>query len=335
MNLPACYRLSCVLLLLGHGPLFAQSLQPFSATQKHMGTDVTIRVWAPAREVAERGFKAAYARVKALEKIMSDYDAESEINLLVQQAPMERPVPISADLWQVLQRGERISEASNGAFDVSIGALSRLWRRARRQKQLPSTERLQQAIRSVGYQAVVLGQDTATIQLKRSGVRLDLGGIGKGFAADAALAELKRLGLQIALVDAGGDLAIGVKPPGKPGWRIGVAPLQAAGPPSRYLHLSECGIATSGDAWQFVEIGGRRYSHILDPRTGLGLSTRSSVTVIAADATAADGLASAVSVLGPQRGLSLIERFQQAAALVVQLNGQGVQTWKSCRFPGK
>ncbi|MDE0737232.1 MAG: FAD:protein FMN transferase, partial [Pirellulaceae bacterium] len=97
----------------------------------------------------------------------------------------------------------------------------------------------------------------------------------------------------------------------------------------------ECGIATSGDAWQFVEIGGRRYSHILDPRTGLGLSTRSSVTVIAADATAADGLASAVSVLGPQQGLSLIERFQGAAALVVQSNGQRVQTWKSCRFPGK
>ncbi|MEO2020613.1 MAG: FAD:protein FMN transferase [Pirellulaceae bacterium] len=335
MNLLACYRLFCVLLLLGHGPLSAQSLQPFSATQKHMGTDVTIRVWAPGREVAERGFKAAYARVKALEKIMSDYDAESEISLLVQQAPMGRPVPISADLWQVLQRGEKISVASNGAFDVSVGALSRLWRRARRQKQLPSTERLQQAIRSVGYQAVVLGEDTATIQLKRSGVRLDLGGIGKGFAADAALAELKRLGLQMALVDAGGDVAIGVKPPGKPGWRIGVAPLQADGPPSRYLHLAECGIATSGDAWQFVEIGGRRYSHILDPRTGLGLSTRSSVTVIAADATAADGLASAVSVLGPQQGLSLIERFQGAAALVVQSNGQRVQTWKSCRFPGK
>ncbi len=139
----------------------------------------------------------------------------------------------------------------------------------------------------------------------------------------------------MALVDAGGDVAIGVKPPGKPGWRIGVAPLQADGPPSRYLHLAECGIATSGDAWQFVEIGGRRYSHILDPRTGLGLSTRSSVTVIAADATAADGLASAVSVLGPQQGLSLIERFQGAAALVVQSNGQRVQSWKSCRFPGK
>ena len=335
MNLPACYRCFCVLLLVGHGSLSAQSLQPFTATQKHMGTDVIIRVWAPNREVAEQGFQAAYARVKALEKVMSDYDAESEISRLVRQAPMERPVPISADLWQVLQRSEKISVASNGAFDVSIGALSRLWRRARRQKQLPSTERLQQDIRSVGYQAVVLGQDTATIQLKRAGVRLDLGGIGKGFAADAALTELRRLGLRVALVDAGGDLAIGARPPGKPGWRIGVAPLQAEGVPSRYLHLSECGIATSGDAWQFVEIGGRRYSHILDPRTGLGLSTRSSVTVIAADATAADGLASAVSVLGPQKGLALIEKFQHASALVVQSHGQGVQTWKSCRFPHK
>ena len=335
MKLATCYRHFAILLLFSHGSLHAQSLKPFAATQRHMGTDVMIRVWAPNREVAERGFEKAYARVATLEKVMSDYDAGSEISRLVQQAPMASPVPISADLWQVLQRSEKISRASDGAFDVSIGALSRLWRRARRQKQLPSQERLQPAIRSVGYQAVVLGKKTATIQLKRSGVRLDLGGIGKGFAADAALAELKRLGLPSALVDAGGDLAIGAQPPGKPGWRIGVAPLQADGPPSRYLHLAECGIATSGDAWQFVEIGGRRYSHILDPRTGIGLATRSSVTVIANDATAADGHASAVSVLGPQKGLALVEQFRQASALVVQSDGQGVQTWKSCRFPAK
>jgi thiamine biosynthesis lipoprotein len=335
MKLPTCYRHFVILLLVSHGSLHAQSLQLFTATQKHMGTDVMIRVWAPSGEVAERGFEAAYARVRTLEKVMSDYDAESEISRLVQQAPMQSPVPISADLWQVLQRSEKISRASNGAFDVSIGALSRLWRRARRQKQLPSTERTEQAIRSVGYQAVVLGQDTATIQLKRSGVRLDLGGIGKGFAADAALAELKRLGLQIALVDAGGDLAIGARPPGKKGWRIGVAPLKADGPPSQFLQLSNCGIATSGDAWQFVEIDGRRYSHILDPRTGIGLTTRSSVTVIAADATAADGLASAVSVLGPEKGLALIARFKGASALVVQASKAGVQTWKSCHFPAK
>ena len=298
-----------------------------------MGTDVTIRLVAPDQVTADRACEAAFARVAALEKVMSDYDAESEISRLVLQAPMKGPVTISQDLWLVLRRAQGVSAASEGAFDVSVGALSRLWRRARRQKELPSSERLEQALQSVGYQAVVLGKKQPTIQLQRPGVRLDLGGIGKGFAADAALQQLRKMGLPIALVDAGGDLALGAAPPGKKGWRIGVAPLKADGPPSQFLQLSNCGVATSGDAWQFVEIDGRRYSHILDPRTGIGLTTRSSVTVIASDATVADGLASAVSVLGPQKGLALIERFKGASALVVQASAAGVQTWKSCHFP--
>ena len=334
MFLPGPCRWAFGLLLVGTVALNAQAQQRFVATQRHMGTDFTIRLVAPDQATADRGFEAAFARVKALEKVMSDYDAESEISNLVVRAPMKQPVRISEDLWKVLQRAQAVSQGSEGAFDVSVGALSRLWRRARRQKQLPSKERLQEALRSVGYQSVLLGKQQPTIQLKRAGVRLDLGGIGKGFAADAALAELQRLGLKSALVDAGGDLAVGAAPPGEQGWRIGVAPLNAGGPPSRFLQLSNCGIATSGDAWQFVEIDGHRYSHILNPRTGIGLTSRSSVTVIAADATAADGLASAVSVLGPRAGLALIERWKDAHVLVVQATAAGVQTWKSCHFPG-
>ncbi len=326
--------LICLLTLLAGGSSVAAA-ELFSATQRHMGTDVTIRLVAANQAAADRAFAAAFARVAALEKVMSDYDAESEISRLAQQAPMKKPVAISRDLWNVLRRANEISQASTGAFDVSVGALSRLWRRARRQKELPSSDRLQQARRSVGYQGIVLGAKRPTIQLQRAGVRMDLGGIGKGFAADAALGQLRRMGITSALVDAGGDLAIGAAPPGKQGWRIGVAPLKADGPPSQFLQLSNCGIATSGDAWQFVEIDGRRYSHILDPRTGIGLTTRSSVTVIAADATAADGLASAVSVLGPQKGLALIERFKGASTLVVQASDGEVRTWRSCHFPEK
>ena len=335
MVLPERRRWLLTLAVLSIALPSAHGQQRFTATQRHMGTDFTIRLVAPNQSAADRGLAAAFARVKELEKVMSDYDAESEISRLVVQAPMQRPVEISDDLWHVLRRAEVISQASGGAFDVSVGALSRLWRRARRQKQLPSQQRLQQALRSVGYQSVLLGKERPTIQLQRAGVRIDFGGIGKGFAADAALKELQRVGLKSALVDAGGDLAIGAAPPGEPGWRIGVAPLKANGPPSRYLQLSDCGIATSGDAWQFVEIDGRRYSHILDPVSGIGLTTRSSVTVIAADATSADGLASAVSVLGPEAGLALVGRWKGAEALVVQDTAKGVRTWKSCRFPGK
>ena len=131
--------------------------------------------------------------------------------------------------------------------------------------------------------ALRLDKVARTCTLTKPKMKLDLGGIAKGYAADQALAVLKSQGVVSALVDASGDLAIGAAPPGQQGWKIGIAPLEAGSPPSRFLMLAECGVATSGDAWQFVEIDGHRYSHIIDPHTGIGLTTRSSVTVIAPD----------------------------------------------------
>jgi thiamine biosynthesis lipoprotein len=160
-------------------------------------------------------------------------------------------------------------------------------------------------------------------------MRLDFGGVAKGRAADAALQTLRDRGLTRALVNAGGDLAVGDAPPGEAGWRIGVAPLQPNEPPRLVLQLTNCGVATSGDAWQYVEIGQQRYSHIVDPRTGIGLTRRSSVTVIARTGQAADGLASAVSVLGPERGVRLIERQEGAACRVVAVEQDQVRTFDS------
>src|SRR5437667_11520757 len=142
-------------------------------------------------------------------------------------------------------------------------------------------------------------------------MQLDLGGIGKGYAADAALAVLKRHGIHSALVAAGGDIAVSSAPPGQPGWRIAIAPLEPhlgaeRGPEIQNLLLCNAAVSTSGDAAQHVEDGGIRYSHIIDPNTGLALTGRSSVTVVARNCTASDGLATAVSVLGPARGLELI-----------------------------
>ena len=150
-------------------------------------------------------------------------------------------------------------------------------------------------------------------------MRLDLGGIAKGYAADEALRVLCTRGIDRALVDAGGDVVIGDPPPGRIGWRIGIAPLEVDGAPSRYLTLAQSAIATSGDAFQFVEIGGQRYSHIVDPRTGFGLNHRQSVTVRARDGITADSLATAVSVLGPEEGLQLIKATGGARALIVEV----------------
>jgi thiamine biosynthesis lipoprotein len=306
-------------------------LHRFQAERPAMGTKFTIVLYAPAAEAAERAFEAAFARIVELNAVFSDYDESSEACRLSRTSGSGQAVAVSGDMWTVLQRSQQIAEATGGAFDVTVGPLTKLWRRARRQHQLPDAERLQQARAAVGWQHVRLDAAQRTVALAVPGMRLDFGGIAKGYAVDEALQKLRALGLCRALVNASGNMAIGDPPPDKNGWKIGIAPLDPQQLPTRFLHLANCGVATSGDGWQFVEIAGRRYSHILDPHTGMGLTQRSSVTLLAPDGMTADGLAK-VCVLGPQRGLELIERTPGTACLMVCLEGTQVKTYESKRF---
>ncbi len=309
------------------------ALHRFQFTQLEMAETVPVKIvlYAPDAPTATRAANAAFARIHALNEVLSDYDPKSELRRLG-TATEGGGVDVSEDLWRVLRHARALSERSDGAFDVTIGPVVRLWRRARRQRQLPSAERMRAARQLVDYRLVRLDPQARTVALGRPGVQLDLGGIAKGYMVDEALAVLKKLGINRALVDAGGDMVLGDPPPDRPGWRIGIAPLQADGPPDHVLSLCRLAVATSGDTWQFVEIDGRRYSHIVDPRTGLGLTDHSSVTVVAADGMTADGLASAVSVLGPEKGLKLIEDTPGAAALIMRAPKGQVETLESRRW---
>jgi len=293
-------------------------LERYECTERHMGVLFRIVVYANDEESANAVINAAYSRVAELNRIMSDYDPESELSRLSKSSPTESPIKVSEELWTVLETSQRLSKKSGGAFDVTVGPMSRLWRRAHRQKELPRESRLAEAKQSVGYQFMRLDERAQSVKLLRPNMRLDLGGIAKGFAADEALRTLRERGLRRALVDASGDLALGDPPPDKKGWRIGIAPLEPDAPPSEYLLLANCGVATSGDAWQHVEIDGTRYSHIVDPRTGLGLTDQSSVTVVARSGMLGDGYASAISVLGPKSGIDLAENSEGIEALVVR-----------------
>ena len=173
---------------------------------------------------------------------------------------------------------------------------------------------------------------TQSVRLTAADMRIDLGGIAKGYAADEALRTLADRGIRRAIINASGDVVAGDPPPEAQGWKIGIAPLERGAPPSRFHWLANRAVATSGDAWQYVEIDGRRYSHIVDPRTGLGLTDHSSVTVLAADCTTADGLASAVSVLGPKEGLELIEKTPGTAALILRAPDGQAEVHQSKRF---
>jgi thiamine biosynthesis lipoprotein len=295
-----------------------EELKRYESMQRHMGTDVQIILYAASHEQAEAAFLAGFARIEQLERVLSDYDRDSEASRLSQSSPMADPVPVSKDLWQALRVSVFVSRKSGGAFDVTIGPLSRLWRRAHRQGELPSSERLDAACDAVGYRLLRFDPGRQAVQLPRPGMRLDFGGIGKGMAADLALKEIRSKGIRSALVDSGGDMAIGDAPPGTAGWRVGVAGLDPDRA-ERVVQLANVGIATSGDAHQYVQIEGTRYSHIVDPGTGIGLTIRSSVTVIAADGTLADAVASAVSVLGPRRGTRLVRHWRGVEVQVLSL----------------
>lgn len=260
---------------------------------------------------------------------MSDYRAESELMLLGRQAGGP-PVRVSEDLFRVLARAQEFARRSNGAFDATIGPLSFLWRRARRRHEIPDAESIAHARGLVGYRNLVLNSEARTAQLRKRGMLLDLGGIAKGYAADAALAVLKEHGIERALIAAGGDIGASRPPPEKPGWRVAIAPLDSPGEsPDRSIWLSDAAVSTSGDAEQHLEVGGARYSHIIDPKTGLALQGRSSVTVLARDATASDALATAVSVLGPERGLELINSLPGTGLLFIRETKQGQRTVES------
>ncbi|HQU43264.1 MAG TPA: FAD:protein FMN transferase [Pirellulales bacterium] len=309
-----------------------QELHRFAYQRTLMGAAVKIILYAPQERSANLAAEAAFDRIAELDRILSDYKPDSELSKLSDTAGKGRVVPLGTDLWTVLERSQQLAERSGGAFDVTVGPYVRLWRRARRNKEFPAAERLAEARAAVGYQKLQLDPSRHTAQLLVPGMRLDLGGIAAGYAVDQAMAVLRRHDIRRALIDASGDILAAGPPPGEEGWRIGIAPLDAAGPPSRYLRLHDQAVTTSGDAFQHVVFDGQRYSHIVDPATGLGLTDQSSVTVIAADCITADSLATAVCVLGPQKGLRLIEETEHAAALIVRNRAGKVETVESSRF---
>jgi len=310
-------------------PVVAAEPGRFTETRRLMGVPWTITVCGPTAEAAAAAIAAGFTEVARLERILSDYDPASELARLSALAPTREPVEVGEDLWRVLSRAVEIRDATDAAFDPTVGPLTSLWRQARRAGRLPPAERLAEARQAVGPEALRLHPALRAVSLERSGMRLDLGGIGMGYALDRALEVIGRHGIAAAMIDASGDIGVSGPPPGSPGWSIAVAPLRAANAPPFdpekvvRLTLAHQAVTTSGDAFQAVEIAGRRYSHIVDPRTGLGVSGPTAVTVVARDCTTADALATAASVLGPDRAMRVIGGQPGCAARFVwQEDGQ-------------
>ncbi len=277
-------------------------LDRFEFSKPQMGATFRIVLYAPDAACAEAAATAAFKRVEALNQIFSDYETDSELNTLSRTAGSGKALPLGEDLWCILVQAQRFAEMSDGAFDVTVGPSVNLWRKARREKKLPDANRLNEALQTVGYKKLELTNRTARLLVPD--MKLDLGGIAKGYAVDEAMKVLKKHGIRCALVGAAGDIAVSAPPPGKPGWQIEI------GSPPKLVSLSHAAVSTSGDVFQSLEANGVRYSHIIDPRTGIGLTNQLLVTVIARDSTTADALATAISVLGSDKGTALAKQFR-------------------------
>ncbi|MDR0869470.1 MAG: FAD:protein FMN transferase [Planctomycetaceae bacterium] len=303
--------------------MFAFQRYEFQSVQ--MGVPVNIVLYADDTALAKQASDAAFETFKRLNSIMSDYDSDSEVSQLSKKNAGEF-FSVSADLFSVMKSAKHYSDISDGAFDITVGSYTKLWRRSRRQHELPKQIYLDKAKELTGNHLWDTDEKTQRIRLKKNGIKFDLGGIAKGYAIDKAFEEIQKFGIKSVLVEAGGDLRLGDAPAA--GWTI-----QLAGDTT--VHgLQNTAAASSGDTNQFIEINAERYSHIIAPKTGLGLTTPCIVNVFAPTATQADALASALSVLGQEKGIALAETQNGAAAkIILYENKKSVETknWqKTC-----
>jgi len=298
-------------------------VQVDSGSRVVMGTFSRAVVIARTERVARACIEAAFDVQDRIESLMSYHRDDSELSK-VNRCAAEEPIPVNPMTFEVLQRAIRFSEITDGTFDVTVGPLVDLWRAAGQTDEPPTEEALAEARRKVGFQKLILDDKAMTVRFAEEGMRIDLGGIAKGYAVDKAVEAMRKRGALGGMVDLGGNIrCFGRAPRGQEKWRIGVQDPNVSPDdlnPSKYLlvlEIADASAATSGDYRRFAVVKGRRQSHILDTHSGRSADKLVSDTIIAPDATSADALSTAVNILGPEAGMALIERLPGVEAILI------------------
>ena len=281
-----------------------------AAEQLHMGVVVRLDAYVPLDVNPARAFRAAYNRIAVLEQAFSSFRGDSEVRRLAEQAWL-KPVPISSELTFVLRHALGLARETHGAFDPTLGQVTRLWRRSDGSDNPANSQEWQRAWQRTGWHHVVLDPDNSTLFLRRRGLQLDLGGIAKGYIADEALRELERHGVPRALVAVAGDIVAGEPPPGEAGWRVGLDAVGERGSLERSVLLLRQAVSTSGSRERSYELGHKRCSHIVNPRGEHCAAAVPAVSVVAPSGLAADGLATALVALGPSGSETILKRRPQ------------------------
>ena len=294
-----------------------------SGYRQLMGTFTRVVAVAPDAETAKKSIDAAFKQFQQIESLMSWRKPDSEIACVNRDA-YAGPVKVSSLTFEVLQKSVEFSRLSEGAFDITVGPLMDLWRSAQDANCVPTDAELKQANSKVGFEKLILDANEKTIRFVVDGMRLDLGAIAKGYAVDKAVEAMQKAGVLGGMVDAGGNIrCFGVPPKGKTHWLIGLQDPNVmdeqmkAGQTILTLKFTDNAVATSGDYRRFVVVGGQRHSHIINPATGQSSDSLASVTIICPSATDADALSTAVTVMGREKGLALIERVPSAEAILI------------------
>lgn len=305
---------------------FSQS-KKYTFSQPKMGSPLNITFYTNDSAKANQIATGAYKIADSLNFIYSDYLENSELSLLSKKSGTNAFTNVSPALWDILNLSIKASKLSGGAYDITVGSIVKLWRKARKERILPEEKILKKMLNSIGYQSIVLDSLTQSVKLLSANTQLDLGGIAKGYVAQAIVDYCKNKGIEKVLVDAGGDLAMAGT-----NWRIGVNIPDSEELMERYLILQNQAVATSGNMYQFVEIKGKKYSHIVNPHTGLGLTHQRNVTVIAPDGATADWLATACSVLSVKKALRLIKSMPNCELLMAEIRKGKLKMWQSKGF---
>ena len=304
----------------------------FVFTEVKMASSFTIIFYDNDSTHASMVAKNCFSLVDSLASIFSDYIDTSELTRLSKSSGSGNYVRLSPALYDIMVKSQNAWKKSKGSFDITLGPVVRLWRQARRDRKIPSATDISDKLKLVGFDKVRLRRRDHAAKLKVPGMQLDLGGIAQGYIAQKVLDRTRDLSISSALVDVSGDIAMSDPPPGKAGWTIGVnLPRSTYQLQSRNLVVSNCTVSTSGDVYQYIEENGVRYSHIVDPRTGYGVTHQRNVTVIAPDATTADWLATSCSIL-PEKKAGKLARKMNAALLIATIENGEMRFFSTGRF---
>ncbi len=305
--------------------------QVFKQQAKLMGNQFELSAVTDDECLADSFIMAGIDEIKRIEQLLTTYRDDSETNLINKNAGIA-PVQVSRETFELVERAQRISAVTQGAFDLSYGSVDKqLWNFDTQAQSLPGKKTALKMVRLINYRNIVLDREQCTVFLRQKGMRIGFGGIGKGYAADRAKLVMKSIGCTSGVVNASGDLnAWGYQPGGKP-WTIGIVNPNAANTAFSYMNVTDLAVATSGNYEKYIMVDGKKYSHTINPKTGLPVTGIKSVTIIAPHAEIADAMATPVTIMGIEAGLYMINQMNNIEAVLIDDNDR-IYTSKKIRI---